>query len=65
VWTYDIDSDGSVELKFLVDGWSPNWGAEGFPYGYGALNGANIPVGEGSYTIVFNDITGYYYFYSK
>lgn len=65
VWTYDIDSDGSVELKFLVDGWSPNWGAEGFPYGYGALNGANIPVAEGSYTIVFNDITGYYYFYSK
>jgi hypothetical protein len=65
VWTYDIDSDGSVELKFLVDGWSPNWGAEDFPYGYGTLNGANIPVGEGSYTIVFNDITGYYYFYSK
>lgn len=66
VWKYDLTTDTDTEVKFLVDNsWNPNWGGAGFPYGWGANNGANIPVKAGSYTIVFNDITGYYHFYSK
>jgi hypothetical protein len=65
IWTADVEFTEDVELKFLVDGWSPNWGATGFPYGFGTNGGANIPVAAGSYTVVFNDIDGYYHFYSK
>lgn len=66
VWKYDLTTDVDTEVKFLVDSsWNPNWGGSGFPYGWGANNGANIPVKAGSYTIIFNDITGYYHFYSK
>jgi hypothetical protein len=65
IWIADVDFSEDVELKFLVDGWSPNWGASDFPFGFGTNGGANIPVLAGSYTIVFNDIDGYYHFYSK
>ena len=66
IWTYDLTTDEDTELKFLADtGWATNWGASKFPYGWGAQNGDNIPVKAGSYTIIFNDITGYYNFYSK
>ena len=66
VWKYDLTTDTDTEVKFLVDSsWNPNWGGSGFPYGWGANNGANIPVKAGSYTVIFNDITGYYHFYSK
>ena len=66
IWKYDLTTDTDTEVKFLVDSsWNPNWGGSGFPYGWGANNGANIPVKAGSYTIIFNDITGYYHFYSK
>ena len=67
IWTYDIESDGAVELKFLADsGWATNWGvADQFPYGYGEQNGKNIVVAEGSWTIFFNDIDGSYEFVAK
>lgn len=66
VWKYELTTDVDTTVKFLVDNsWNPNWGATGFPYGWGANNGANIPVKAGSYTIIFNDITGYYHFYEK
>lgn len=66
IWKYDLTTDTDTEVKFLVDSsWNPNWGGAGFPYGWGANNGANIPVKAGSYTVIFNDITGYYHFYSK
>lgn len=67
VWRFELDaSSGDTELKFLANyEWTFNWGATGFPYGFGTGNGANILVVAGEYTIVFNDITGYYHFYSK
>lgn len=66
VWKYDLTTDVDTTVKFLTDSsWGTNWGGSGFPYGWGTNNGANIPVAAGSYTIVFNDITGYYHFYSK
>jgi len=67
VWRFELDaSNGDTEAKFLADhAWTFNWGANGFPYGFGAQNGDNIPVIAGKYMIVFNDITGYYHFYSK
>lgn len=66
VWKYDLTIDENKEVKFKIAGsWDTNWGATGFPYGWGTNNGANIPVKAGSYTVLFNDITGYYTFISK
>ncbi len=58
--TYD-----NTELKFAGDGgWGHNWGSTQFPVGTGVQNGANIPIEAGTYTVVFNDILGKYYFIS-
>jgi len=58
--TYD-----NTELKFAGNGsWDHNWGSKEFPVGTGVQNGANIPVEAGTYTVVFNDILGKYYFIS-
>jgi len=67
-WYYIIDAtSGSTTCKFLTDNtWAVNWGAEGFPYGFGTQNGSNIPIEEGStYVVVFNDLTGCYQFIAK
>ncbi len=66
VWKYELDATGGdTTAKFLYDGWSPNWGSDKFPFGWGVNGGANIPVAAGNYTIIFNDIDGYYHFFSK
>jgi len=39
-----------------------NWGANKFPYGIGTNGGDNIPYTIGTFTIIFNDIDGCYYF---
>ena len=66
VWYYDLDATGGdTTAKFLYDGWSPNWGATAFPFGWGTNNGANIPVAAGNYRVIFNDIDGYYHFFAK
>ena len=73
VWKYELDAtSGDTTLKFKVspaddgnDGWSINWGGTEFPYGIGTSGGADIPVAAGNYLVIFNDITGYYHFYSK
>ena len=50
-------------LKFAADGdWAVNWGGKTFPVGEGTQDGDNINVGIGTYTVMFNDILGYYYF---
>ena len=52
-----------AELKFAADGnWTANWGGEAFPLGLAVQNGPDIPVAPGTYTVMFNDILGYYYF---
>lgn len=63
-WYYVLDCE-DTEIKFTIEGWGTNWGAETFPYGYGQNNGPNIPVVAGSYIVVFNDITGAYTFITK
>ena len=55
--TYD-----NTELKFANGTWAVNWGATTFPVGVGTQGGPNIPVEAGTYTVVFNDIMGRYYF---
>lgn len=55
--------DSDTELKFTANGeWYSNWGSEAFPIGVGMLYGPNIPVSAGTYTVIFNDILGTYYF---
>jgi hypothetical protein len=51
------------ELKFRQNqSWTINWGASAFPSGTATLNGNNIPVVAGTYTITFNKSTGVYNF---
>lgn len=65
-WYFDLDaSSGDTTCKFLVSGWSPNWGSSDFPYGWGVNNGDNIPVTAGKYRVMFNDITGAYNFIAQ
>lgn len=76
-WTEDIDmqtTDGinytlteyaftEGEVKFRQDNeWVVNWGGWEFPAGYAYLNGPNIPVPAGTYTVTFNVLTGEYSF---
>ncbi len=65
LWKADLSVDDAKEGKFLIDGWSVNWGASDFPSGVGVQNGSNIPIAAGSYVVIFNDITGGYNFISK
>lgn len=67
VWKYDLTVAADTEMKFRCSrDWDhDNWGSKAFPYGWAAKGGDNIPVKAGSYTILFNDITGYYTFISK
>ncbi|MDD4515523.1 SusE domain-containing protein [Massilibacteroides sp.] len=66
IWKYELDATGGdTTAKFLYSGWTPNWGADTFPYGFGVNGGANVPVTAGSYVVILNDIDGYYHFFSK
>ena len=65
LWMADLTVDGDQKGKFLIDGWSVNWGATGFPSGVGQQNGPDIPIAAGNYIVIFNDITGGYNFISK
>ena len=60
-----VTYEDNTELKFANGSWAVNWGAPTFPVGVGVQNGANIPVDAGTYTVVFNDILGRYYFISE
>lgn len=61
-----ITFDTDTELKFAADGgWAVNWGSASFPVGAGVSGGPNVPVVAGTYTIIFNDILGQYYFIAQ
>lgn len=62
LWKAELSADEAKEAKFLIDGWSVNWGSKDFPSGIGTQGGDNIPVERGSYIVIFNDITGGYNF---
>lgn len=66
VWTYvmDVPAGETVQMKFKIAGsWDTNWGygsedGEVNTCGKGTAGGKNIGVAEGTWVIVFNDITG-------
>jgi len=67
IWyvTYTFDN-ASGEVKIRANGgWDVNWGASEFPMGIGTAGGSNIPYTSGTYTLIFNDIDGCYYFYAN
>ena len=56
-----VFTDGGA--KFRQDNnWDNNWGSNTFPNGTATLNGEEIPVTAGSYTVTFNIQTGDYSF---
>jgi hypothetical protein len=64
--TYTFSSD--TEGKFRANGgWDINWGNadKTFPIGFGAQGKDNIPFKAGTYTVLFNDIDGCYWFVAK
>jgi hypothetical protein len=66
IWyvTYTFDED--TEGKFReIDNWDINWGSELFPIGIGIQDGSNIKIKAGTYVVLFNDISGNYYFFQK
>lgn len=63
--TYTLYAYGfsAGELKFRQDdSWTSNWGGDGFPSGTAVLNGNNIVVPAGYYTVTLNIQTGAYSF---
>ena len=66
VWVYimEVPAGETVQMKFKISGsWDTNWGygsadGEVNTCGKGTSNGKNIGVAEGTWVIVFNDITG-------
>lgn len=62
IWYIKDVELGNGEMKFRVDNdWAISWGTNSAISGQ-ALDGANIPVTAGTYTIWFNDITKRYLF---
>jgi len=62
LWTLEITLI-TGEAKFRADdAWTINWGSNTFPAGIGTLNGPNILVPAGDYTVYFNSNTGAYFF---
>lgn len=70
IWytTYTFTTDftppvGNGGMKFRANGgWNDNWGTGYFPAGLGTNGGTNIPFKAGTYIVIFNDISGCYYF---
>ena len=66
VWVYimEVPAGETVQMKFKIAGsWDTNWGygsadGEVNTCGKATANGHNIGVAEGTWVIVFNDITG-------
>lgn len=58
---FDATPDGGV--KFRANGnWDVNWGDVDFPEGVGINNGPNIEPEAGTYSVVFNSLSGEYAF---
>ncbi|MGK4569089.1 hypothetical protein [Flavobacterium sp. 3HN19-14] len=57
-WTF---SEGEAKFRF-DDAWAVNYGGATFPAGTGLLEGVNIVVTPGTYTVTFNRMTLAYNF---
>ena len=61
--TLTANSTAGGGLKFRANGaWTTSWGSKEFPVGLGTIGGANVTFQAGTYTVIFNDIDGTYYF---
>jgi hypothetical protein len=58
---FSDDTDGGVKFRAETS-WAINWGAVDFPAGVGVPNGPNIRPVAGTYSILFNSLTGEYLF---
>ncbi|MDP4238745.1 MAG: SusF/SusE family outer membrane protein [Bacteroidota bacterium] len=63
-YTFTTDATSNGGCKFRANaGWVTSWGGPYFPNAIGtSSNGANIIYKAGTYTVIFNDIDGTYYF---
>jgi starch-binding outer membrane protein SusE/F len=62
-WYTTVTFSSSGGCKFRADaGWTVNWGAADFPRGLGTQGGDNIQYTAGTYKVIFNDLSGCYYF---
>jgi hypothetical protein len=75
-WYKIITFSGTGEVKFRANAdpaWTVNWGSPSatngdplyFPNGIGKQGGGNIGFQAGTYVVMFNDISGNYYFVKK
>ena len=62
--TYTFTTDTEGKFRANAD-WGINWGSSTFPVGLGVGNGSNVPVKAGTYTVLFNDIDGGYWFFKQ
>lgn len=66
LWSFQLDATaGPTGCRFLQPGGGLHWGGAGFPYGIGENTDAKIPVPQGKYTVIFNDIDGAYTFVAQ
>lgn len=62
MWIAQFNPTDKGGVKFAAGSWDDNWGADDFPWATGQAGGNDIPYVAGSYTVIFNDITGQYFF---
>ena len=62
IWYAQITITSAGGIKFNNNNWANSWGDTTFPLGIGTNGGPNIPITAGTYTAIFNDIDGCYYF---
>jgi hypothetical protein len=75
-WYITLTFTGTGEVKFRANAdpnWTVNWGTQSainsdplyYPCGIGKFGGGNIGYQSGTYVVMFNDISGTYYFVKK
>lgn len=62
IYTFDEDTEGKFRE---INNWDINWGSKLFPIGIGVQGGPNIEIKAGTYIVLFNDVSGNYYFFQK
>ena len=63
IWYANVTIASAGGIKFNYNNWAISWGATQFPVGIASsVNNPNIPITAGTYTVLFNDIDGTYYF---
>lgn len=64
-WVKTISVEKGTGTKFKFTDATTWWGATSFPYGTANTSADNGALKPGSYMVMFNDITGQFYFFDK